>query len=72
MNRYDLRLWDVRKRSLYVENREASKTRRQVRTRDEFILTARGLEYIPHSLAFRNTRETPGTAPRTFHKIALS
>jgi hypothetical protein len=25
MNRYDLSLWDVRKRSLYVEKREASK-----------------------------------------------
>jgi hypothetical protein len=27
MNRYDLRLWDVGKRSLYVEKRKASKLR---------------------------------------------
>jgi hypothetical protein len=31
MNRYDLRLWDVGKRSLYVEKRKASKLRRSPR-----------------------------------------
>jgi hypothetical protein len=31
MNRYNLRLWDVRKRPLYVEKRKASKPRGVIR-----------------------------------------